>query len=565
VTYRAFCFRILLVAMLAFTLVACSNMDNDDTDEDDDDEEVTIIDNPIPPVVISSTIQLTELGRFRTNIFNENAAASVAYDPVSQRLFVVNDNQTAPTVDVLNVRDPTEPTRAGTLDIRAQERANSVAIHSNVVAVAIENTNRQSNGVVAFYNTTNFNRVRTVTVGARPKMLTFTPDGSRLLVANEGEPNDTYTIDPEGSVSIIDMSGGITDATATTATFTAFNDDRARLISQGVRIFGPSRDEPDRLATVAQDLEPEYIAVASNSQTAWVTLQENNALAIINIADATVRELVPLGFKNHAIPGNGFDASDMDAGINLRRWPVFGMYQPEAIATYVFNGITYLVTANAGASREFAGFNEVARVADLTLDPAAFPNADDLQEEENLGRLEVTRTLGDGDNNGEFTQLFAFGARSFAIWKSQGQQVFEVFDSTDFEVRTANRLGARFNSANTFNDGDSRSPVRGPEPTILVLGVIENHTYAFIGLNQVGGIMVYDISQPENPRFIQYLNNRNFNRNPATGRAGDLGPAGMVFIPASQSPNGRPLLAVTYEVSGTTTLYQINVVRLTEP
>jgi hypothetical protein len=555
----------LLVAILAFTLVACSNLDNDDNDEDDDDEEVVIIDNPLPPVVISSTIQLTELGRFHTNMFNENAAASVAYDSGSQRLFVVNGNQAAPTVDVLNISDPTEPARVGTLNTSVQGRANSVAVHNSVVAVAIENNDRQSNGVVAFYNPTNLTLVRTIAVGARPKMLIFTPDGSRLLVANEGEPNDTYTIDPEGSISIIDMAGGLTDATATTATFTAFNDRKNRLIRQGVRIFGPSSDEPDGLATVAQDLEPEYIAVASNSQTAWVTLQENNALAILNIPTATVTNLVPLRFKNHTIPGNAFDASDMDAGINLRQWPVFGMYQPEAIATYVFNGVTYLVTANAGASREFAEFNEVARVADLTLDPAAFPEAGTLQEEENLGRLEVTTTLGDGDNNGEFTQLFAFGARSFAIWKSQGQQVFEVFDSTDFEVRTANRLGAHFNSANTSNRGDSRSPARGPEPTILVLGALENRIYAFIGLNQVGGIMVYDVSQPENPRFLQYLNNRNFNRNPATGNAGDLGPKGMVFIPASQSPNRRPLLAVTYEVSGTTTLYQINVIRLTEP
>lgn len=562
-TYRAFCFRILLVAMLAFTLVACSNLDNDDNDEDDDDEEVTIIDNPTPPVVTSSTIQLTELGRFRTNVFDESAAGSVAYDPGSRRLFVVNNNQTAPTVDVLNIGDPTEPARVGTLNIRAQERANSVAVHSGVVAVAIENNNRQRDGAVAFYNTTNLNRVQTISVGARPKMLTFTPDGSRLLVANEGEPNDTYRIDPEGSVSIINVSGGLAGATVATATFAAFNDNRDALIRQGVRIFGPSRDEPDGLATVAQDLEPEYIAVASNSQTAWVTLQENNALAIINIPDATVTALVPLGFKNHSIPGNEFDASDRDAGINLRLWPVFGMYQPDAMATYVFNGATYLVTANAGASREFTGFNEVARVADLALAPAAFPNAEALQEEENLGRLEVTTTLGDNDNDGDFAQLFAFGARSFAIWNSQGRQ---VFDSTnDFEVITANRLGARFNSANTSNVGDSRSSARGPEPTILALGAVENHTYAFIGLNQVGGIMVYDISQPENPRFIQYLNNRNFTQNPATGNAGDLGPAGIAFIPASQSPNGRPLLAVTYEVSGTTTLYQINIIRLTEP
>ena len=41
--------------------------------------------------------------------------------------------------------------------------------------------------------------------------------------------------------------------------------------------------------------------------------------------------------------------------------------------------------------------------------------------------------------------------------------------------------------------------------------------------------------------------------------AGDLGPEGLVFIPAAQSPNGRPLLVVGNEVSGTTAVLQLNL------
>jgi DNA-binding beta-propeller fold protein YncE len=219
-------------------------------------------------------------------------------------------------------------------------------------------------------------------------MITFTPDGRKVLTADEGEPNDAYTIDPEGSVSIVDISGGVRDISAanvSTITFAAFN---GQQLPASIRVYGPK-------ATVAQYFEPEYVAVSIDSRTAYVTLQENNAIAVIDIDSKRVLRLMGLGFKDHSKQGAGIDASDRDDKIDIRSWPVYGMYQPDAIAVYETGGKRYLVTANEGDAQGWTGFNEEARVSALRLDSVAFPNAAELQRAENLGRLTVTSATGD--------------------------------------------------------------------------------------------------------------------------------------------------------------------------
>ncbi|MCA9957257.1 MAG: hypothetical protein KC434_21160, partial [Anaerolineales bacterium] len=202
--------------------------------------------------------------------------------------------------------------------------------------------------------------------------------------------------------------------------FTAFN---GAALDPSVRIFGPN-------STVAQAVEPEYIAVSADSSTAWVTLQENNAVAVIDINAGMVTGIVGLGFKDHALAENPLDASNEDGpggagAINIANWPVYGMYLPDSIATYEAGGSVYLVTANEGDSRDYDGFSEEERVKDLTLDPTAFPFSDTLQLDENLGRLKVTNTLGDTDSDGDYDELYAFGARSFTIWDANGNLVWD--------------------------------------------------------------------------------------------------------------------------------------------
>ncbi len=495
-------------------------------------------------------IQLNPIGTYESGVFLDGGAEIVAHDASTQRLFVVNVADQ--TIDVLDMSDPTNMTLAFQIDVTPYgEQANSVAVKSGAVAVAVENSNKQAPGVVAFFDTDG-NFINQVTVGALPDMLTFTPFGKYVVVANEGEPNADYTVDPEGSVSVIDVRGGIaglTQADVQTADFTAYN---GATLDPSIRIFGPG-------ATVAQDLEPEYVAIAGRK--AYVTCQENNAIAIVDIPTATVVDLVGLGLKDHSAPGNGMDASNEDGTINIQNWPTRGMYQPDAIATYYRFFKPYLITANEGDSREYEGtpgFVGETRVKDLVLDPTAFPNAANLQLEENLGRLKATITNGDTDGDGDYDEIYSYGARSFSIWDRHGNQVFDSGD--DFEQITAAVLADDFNSDDEENGSfDDRSDDKGPEPEGVVVGRVLFKPYAFIGLERVGGIVVYDVSNPYNPSFVQYINTRDFSGDPAAGTAGDLSPEGLVFIPRWKSPVGKPLLVVSYEISGTTTVYEINL------
>lgn len=504
------------------------------------------------PVTPSNAIELTAIGTYETGVFDESAAEIVDYDPDSQRLFVVNANDAS--IDVLDASNPTELTLINTIDGSLFGGvANSVDIFDGIVAVAIENEDTQSPGTVAFFKADgNFELLSSVTVGALPDMLTFTPDGRKVLVANEGEPSDSYAVDPEGSISIIDMSASVVNVTqddVTTAGFTTFNNQKDELVTEGVRIFGPD-------ASVAQDFEPEYITISKDSTTAWIALQENNALGLLDIDSGEITDILPLGFKDHSIVGNGLDVNDADDAINIANWPVLGMYQPDAITSYEFNGETFIITANEGDSRDYDGFSEEASVADLELDPTAFPNATELQTDEALGRLLVTTANGDTNGDGKFEELYAFGGRSFSIWSAEGELVYDSGD--DFEQIIATLLPQDFNSNNDENGSfDDRSDDKGPEPEGVTTGVINGRTYAFIGLERVGGIMAYDVTNPSNPTFVQYINNRDFSGDAEAGTAGDLGPEGLTFISAEDSPNGNPLLAVANEVSGTTTLFEI--------
>ncbi|MGF2734192.1 choice-of-anchor I family protein [Marinobacter sp. DUT-1] len=510
-----------------------------------------------------SQLQLNVLGSYRPmgNVFDESAAEIVAYDKRNQRLFVVNAN--ASTVDVIDIRDPANPRRVHTIDATVKgASANSVAVDGNLVAVAIEAEVKQDNGKVVFYDATRLNKLGEVEVGALPDMVTFTRDGQKVLVANEGEPSKGYDRDPEGSVSVIDLTHGIEKATVRTADFTAFNGREDELRASGVRIFGPD-------ASAARDFEPEYIAVSPDNSEAWVTLQENNAVAVLDIANARIVEVLPLGFKDHSVAGNELDASNKDGVIQLRNWPIKGMYMPDAITAYGANGQAYYLTANEGDARDYDGWTEEFRIKDLQLAPQAFPDHQELQKQENLGRLRVSSASGisngcnpsdlatDVESDCVYNELYSYGARSFTIWNAQGVPVFD--SGSDFERIVAEANPEFFNSSNDENGFDDRSDDKGPEPEAVVVGEIDGRSYAFIGLERVGGIMVYDVTDPGQGVFAGYFNNRDFTAEVTSAAAGDLGPEGLAFIAAQDSPNGQPMLAVGNEVSGTTTLWGIKL------
>ena len=515
----------------------------------------------------NAQFSLQFLSRGSSGVFDGSAAEVPTFDPVTNRVFVVNG--AIGGVDVYSLSNAGILSPAGSITvpgITGAGKINSVAVRNGVLAVAAaDNASNQNNGSVHFFNTNSFSSLGSTTVGALPDMLTFTPDGSRVLVANEGEPNSynqVGSVDPEGSVSIIDvsfpMTGAINIGPTTTAGFSSFNGQAAALRASGVRLFGPN-------ASVAQDLEPEYIAISADSTKAYVTLQENNAMAVIDIATGTVDAITPFGLKDYSLAGNGLDASDRDgpngtAMINIVNQPVFGMYMPDAIASFTVGGQTYLITANEGDARDYTGYTDEIRAGNsaYVLDPTAFPNAAALKSNAVLGRLNVSTASGDTDGDGDFDQIHAYGSRSFSIWRPDGTQVFDSGD--DFEQFTAMMFPDNFNAGNDDNNLDSRSDNKGPEPEGVVIGEAYGMTLAFIGLERIGGIMMYDVTDPNAPVMLDYINTRDFNVEPSLAnlsQVGDLGPEGLAFVSAADSPTGVPLLIVGNEVSGTTSVYSI--------
>jgi len=496
------------------------------------------------------------IGEYHTGIFDEGGAEIAAFDAATSQLFVTNAEENS--VDIIDISNPAQPFKVSSINLSAfGDGVNSVAVRDGIVAVAVQSDPVTDPGRVVFFDTDGIT-TGMITVGALPDMLTFTPDGAAILVANEGEPNEEYTVDPEGSISIIDISGGVETATVATAGFTAFDANKDALIAEGIRIFGPG-------ASVSQDLEPEFITISADGTTAFATLQENNALAIVDIASATVTDIVPFGLKDHSQAGNELDASNRDDSITITNWPVFGMYQPDAIASFSPNGTTtYLITANEGDARDYDGFSEETRVEDLPLDASVFTDGT-LQNEENLGRLKTTTALADTNAAGEYQTLFSYGGRSFSIWQSDGTQVYD--SGSNLETRLADFLPDNFNSTNSENDSfDNRSDDKGPEPEAVTVAQYAGKFYAFIGLERVGGVAVYDVTTPTNPEFVTYVNSRNFdvpfdedlNNTPEIlKQVTESGPESIVFIEASESPSGAPLMVVSNEVTGSVTVYQV--------
>ena len=495
-------------------------------------------------------IGLTKLGTYDSGVTFESAAEIVSYDPTTERAFIVN--AMSASVDVLDISTPSSPIKIETIEVSSMGAGvNSIDVHGGVLAVAVEGEKFDSPGTAAFFDTGSLDLLGTAPTGVLPDMIVFSPDGRYVLTADEGQPNDDYTIDPAGTVTVIDVSGGFESPGVAAAIFDEDRFNIEALAARGLRVFGPG-------AGLAADIEPEYITVSPDSQTAYVTLQENNAVAVVDIASATVTRILPLGYKDHLLRGNELDASNEDGGISIGPWPVLGMYQPDAIASYVASdGHLYLVTANEGDARDYDGYSEEERVADLVLDPDRFPNAADLQAEENLGRLKTTSAFGDTDGDGDHDVIYSYGARSLTIWDTGGNVVFD--SGSRLAWMLAERSPTTFNSNGLADSFDSRSDDKGAEPEAVALASLYGRTYAFLGLERAGGVVIFDITHPEKSLLVDYVNNANPTGSFDTGDTGDVGPEGIEFVAAEDSPTGTPLLLVANEISGTTTIYEISL------
>ena len=503
----------LLLFILAIGLFSCKKNSNEPAPE----PEFFVNEDPATFAEVGS-IDIGDVG----------AAEISAFDPLTKRLFVVN-NGTVNKIDVIDFSNPAAMTVIKSISMAPYGGAvNSVAVFDGKLAAAIESVDKQANGKVAVFKTDDYSEVKVITVGALPDMITYSNDGKFIITANEGEPNDTYTNDPVGTVSIISVNENYA---VTTLDFSGFEGQKAALVAKGFRIFGPGLN-------FAKDIEPEYVTVSEDSKTAWVTLQENNAIAKINLTTKTITDIFPLGFKDYSVAGNEIDPSDKNTGTPLASWPVKGIYMPDAIAVSELNGTPYLFTANEGDSREYSAFAEVLRVGskDVKLDPTIFPNATDLKKEDQLGRLNITKTLGDTDGDGDFDALYSLGSRSFSVWNGNtGTQVFDSKNELDVKTIAA---------GSTFYD-DGRSDDKSVEPEGIAIGKIGNKKVAFVGMERADAVAVYDITDPTKPVYLKLL------------KCGDA-PEGVMIISAKNSPTKKSLLVVSSENDGVIKVYTPN-------
>ncbi|WP_176465603.1 choice-of-anchor I family protein [Virgibacillus sp. 7505] len=519
----------------------------------------------------AQALEVEQIGRYNSGSgIGEGGTEIVAYDANSKRAFSVNG--AARALDILDLNG----LKDGKGEIPLLKRVSlesfgvsasdvtSVAIHpeGDYIAVSVPSEVKTDPGHVVLLDTDG-NKLASVEVGALPDMVTFTHDGTKVLVANEGEPSDDYTVNPEGSVSIIDVGSGLDNLTAVSANFT---DD---IVDSDVRKVNP---DPEN-ATYAENLEPEYITVDKDNRYAYVAIQESNAIAKLDLQSNSFTTVKSLGYKDFSKEGVELDPSNKDEGIQIGNWPVLSMYMPDGMTAFQSGGKTYLITANEGDAQDWEGFSEEVRVADLAAEDAYALNADLYQgytqeqldqlvqdglfEDDKLGRLN-TSFVAPKNAEGKYEAVYGFGGRSFSIWDADSLQ--QVYDSgADFEKITAEANPEYFNTTNDEDKLDNRSDDKGPEPETVITGDVDGKTYAFIGLERTGGIMAYDVTNPASPAFSTYFSSRNFQGGEAAvdSASGDVAPEGLTYIPAEESPTGQTLLLAAHEVSGTIAAYAL--------
>lgn len=497
---------------------------------------------------LSAQNNKTSYNNFMSEIANYNTlsgankdggvAEIVKYNKYNQTMYLVSGvNQSLHIIDLNNLDSN------GYLDLSAKKIVTLATLGINdagditsvdvspdgqEIAIAIQHQDYKENGYIARLSAEG-DLISIASAGIQPDMITYSPDGSLILTANEGEPREGYddgAIDPKGSITAL-----------TTATnevndidFSGFDSPEARnaLVANNVII--------KKNTAPSLDFEPEYITISNDSLTAYVTLQEANSIATVDLTTKQVTRVDSLGFKDYSSGNNKIDLYKKEDTINITNNDEFlGVYMPDGIASYQVNGKTYLLTANEGDSREWGNYiNEV---------------------EEKYGESKskiVTIDTSDYDGFDDLSKKYLFGGRSFSIIDASTMTL--ISDSGgEFEEITAKLLPDYFNCSNDDISFKDRSGKKGPEPEDVKTMVIDNVPYAFIGLERIGGVMMYDISNPADPIYFDYLNLRDFNDN----IAGSVSPEGLCTISAQDSPTNKPLLLIANEVSGDVNVIEI--------
>jgi hypothetical protein len=546
------------------TFIASELVDSDGDGMSNFDEENIHLTNPN---VANTVPGLPSNMNFEGTLGGLSGAEISAFDPASKRLFTTSGSG----LQIIDLTNPATPTLIGTINVSAapisavSNDIASVATYGGKVACTVLNSNKEVAGQVVFFDAATASAagagfLSKVTIGFNPDHVTFTPNGQTVLVANEGEyldDNGGPGTTP-GSVSIIDVSGGFAAPTVNTVGFGSFDGQETALRTEGVRIFAGQ--------AASNDLEPEYIAVSPDGATAMITLQENNAIAVLNIATATFTDIIPLGtkdfsslladFSDQDAPDGPDDGPEGDQISRLKTGnPVSGLYMPDGIASYTQSGQTFYVMANEGDDRnDFLAPNETATVSSLDLDDTTFPTEASLKLAANLGRLTVTKNGANGLPLAiPYTQLLALGGRSFTIRNASGAIVYDSGDLIEKTIATYGKDDgpvtaiAPINAVTDPIADDSRSDNKAAEPEGVAVATIGSSIYAFVTLERANGVMVFDITDSGNVTVFGFLRG-----------LGDLSPEGVIVVPAVDSPNAKSLVVVSNEVSNTVSVFSFD-------
>ncbi|MEH7274971.1 choice-of-anchor I family protein [Neobacillus vireti] len=514
---------------------------------------------------IPNTLDIKKVAGYSIGTTNEDGGVAeiIKYNSENQKFYVINGY--GQTIDIVSLKGLTP---AETVQQLQKEKSINIAdavntdtfVYGDLTSIEMNTANDTIVAAVQAEDYTQNGKIivmnydgdiqKTYDAGVQPDMVKLTADGKYILSANEAEPRGGLEgEDPEGSVTIVEVETG-------KVTQVKFDDESVIADDVHIRKNGTK-------AKAVEDFEPEFIAVSNDGAKAFVTLQENNAIATIDIKAGKVLSVKSLGYKDHSLAGNELDAA-RNGKIELERLPILGSYMPDSVAYVNINGTDYLLTANEGDATEWPEedptFINVADFKDvkdtITLNPDLFKGMtaeeaqaafDKMKNSDDFKKLEV---LTDRGNDA----IYTLGGRSFSIWKADTMEL--VYDSgSEFETITAERYPDVFNWSNDDDEFEKRSAKKGPEPEDVKVGMIGDEVYAFVGLERIGGFMTYNISNPQNAQFANYLNSRDFSQ----AIAGDVAPEGLEFIAADVSPTGRPLVLVGNEVSGTVSVSEIQV------
>jgi DNA-binding beta-propeller fold protein YncE len=498
----------------------------------------------------SSNGRMKNIAQYATGLSNEagGVAEIVKYNAENRRIYLVNGAEKS--VDIVNIgglRSSEESILVleKRLDIITMGAENdficgditSVDVNTelDLIALAVQDEDYSKKGSIVILNYDG-EYIRHFNSGIQPDMIKFSPDGNYLLTADEGEPRNGYsedTVDPMGSITMIDMRQGIDSAQVDILDFSLFDSRREMLVADMVLI------KPDTMPSV--DLEPEYITVSEDNRYAYITLQENNAIATIDLQRKEIVTIKGLGYKDFSVEQNKLDVYE-DKKAKLTNENLYGIYMPDGCDIIRIDGKDYLLTANEGDRRDWGSESNDYLDEDSYVIPGTDYEIDTLSHSERDGLIEGNQYL--------------YGARSFSIWDAVNMT--QVYDSgSDFEAITAEIYPKYFNSSNNKTKIDSRSSKKGPEPESVAAITIGEHSYAFIALERIGGVMMYDITNPTQAEFCDYINLREFNGG-SVEDSGSLAPEGLCIIEVKDSPTNQTLVLVANEVSGTVDVLEIN-------